>query len=56
LSSQNVHADHRRNLTSLSRESSPASPSRCSAPKSPPTPHRIKLLEEKENEKKPKKK
>ena len=32
------------------------SPSRCPAPKSPPTPHRIKLLEEKENEKKPKKK
>ena len=41
------------NSEAHSRESSPT---RCAAPKSPPTPHRIKLLEEKENEKKPKKK
>ena len=53
---QNGHASPRRLGASEahSRESSP--PSRCAAPKSPPTPHRIKLLEEKENEKKPKKK
>lgn len=50
---KNGHASPSRGGDASSREDSPSA--RCTAPKSPPTPHKIKLLEEKENEKKPKK-